>query len=108
MDGRGLRRRRLRDGGAQPGVRLASRFMTRAELARQIVYYRSLRFDRRRILYELRRKLGARWNRRVLEFVDAVLEHGGMHRHRAATRAARRCSRSCPSSSRRAGRGGAA
>ncbi len=52
--------------------------MTRTELARQIVYYRTLRFDRRRILYELRRRLGARWNRRVLAFVDAVLAHGGM------------------------------
>lgn len=59
--------------------------MTRAQMARQIAYYRQLRFDRRRILYELKRRLGARWNRNVIAFIDAVLAGGQLPRSRAST-----------------------
>lgn len=50
--------------------------MTRAEIARQVAYYRSLRFPRKRIVYEIKRRLGARWNRRVLPFIDELIAPG--------------------------------
>lgn len=48
--------------------------MTRAEIARQVAYYQKLHFARRRILYELKRRLGAKYSRRVIAFVDQVIE----------------------------------
>lgn len=54
--------------------------MTRAAIARQILYYRQLRFDRPRILYEIKRKVGKRWNKGLIAFIDQVIANRGMPR----------------------------
>lgn len=47
--------------------------LTNAQIARQVLQYREHRLDRKRIVYELRRRLGRSWSRAKLRVIDETL-----------------------------------